>query len=251
MNVLIIEDEALAAERLEKMITEVAPGVIVLAKLPGIRESVKWLMKNTADLIFLDIQLSDGLSFSIFEEIAVNTPVIFTTAYDQYTIKAFQLNSIAYLLKPVKKSELQASLEKYKSMKAVFTRDIENLLDTLGGRGPEYRKRFLIQFGDRIRKVEAQEVAYFYAMERSTFLATFQGQSYPVDYTLDRLEEMMDPGKFFRINRRYIVNMDAIAAMTAWSRSRIRLQLKPAPAGEDETLVSIDRATAFKQWLNS
>jgi DNA-binding LytR/AlgR family response regulator len=251
MNVLIIEDEKLAAERLEKMILEVAPDVKILAKPGSIRESVRWLMKNSADLIFLDIQLSDGLSFSIFEEIAVETPVIFTTAYDQYMINAFQLNSIAYLLKPVKKADLQASLAKYSSMKAVFTRDIEQLLDGFGGKSQGYRKRFLIQYGERIRKVEAQEIAYFYAMERSTFLSTFQGQSYPVDYTLDKLEEMMDPERYFRINRRFFINMETIAGMTVWSRGRIRLQLKPAPSGEDDTLVSIDRATAFKQWLNS
>lgn len=251
MKVLIVEDEMLAAERLEEMILDVAPGTTILARLGSVRESVKWLMKNSADLIFLDIQLSDGLSFSIFEEITVSIPVIFTTAYDQYTIKAFKLNSIAYLLKPVKKAELQESLSKLQSLRSIFTSDIERLLDTLGGRDPVYRKRFLIQFGDKIRKVESSEISYFYAMEKSTFLCTFAGQSYPVEQTLDYLESVMNPEKFFRINRKYLVNMDAIAAMTPWSRNRIKLQLTPPPEGDDDTLVSIDRSSDFRKWLNS
>jgi DNA-binding LytR/AlgR family response regulator len=155
MDILIIEDESLAADRLEQMIKDIDPGFNVIAKLGSIKESAKWLLNNCADLIMLDIQLSDGISFSIFDQVAVTTPVIFTTAYDQYAIKAFDLNSIAYLLKPIKKIELADSLKKYDTLKSAFAIDFQNLLAGLQGVKPEYKKRFLIQTGEKIKKVES------------------------------------------------------------------------------------------------
>jgi two-component system response regulator LytT len=251
MNVLIIEDEAFAAEKLEQMLTEINPAVKVLAKLGSINESVKWLLNNTCDLIFLDIQLSDGISFSIFEQVSVNTPIIFTTAYDQYAIKAFQLNSISYLLKPIRTKELEDSLQKYQSLKSAFSIDFEMLLANIQGREPEYKKRFLIQIGEKIRKVEINDVAYFYVLDKSVYLKTFQGNSYPVDYTLEKLESIINPEKFFRINRKYIVGIDAISSMVAYSRSRVKLELKPQPDEKQDTIVSIDRSADFKKWLNA
>jgi DNA-binding LytR/AlgR family response regulator len=251
MNVAIIEDEPIAADRLEKLILETDPSIKVVVKLQSVRESVRWLMRNTADLLFLDIQLSDGLSFSIFEEVTVHTPVIFTTAYDQYTIRAFRLNSIAYLLKPVNKTELQESLAKYHTLKSVFTQDIGRLLETLEGRDPGYRKRFLIQYGDRIKKLEVSEIAWFQAMEKSVFIRTLTDQSFPSDHTLDQLEQMLDPEKFFRINRKFLVHIEAIASMTAWSRGRIRLDLRPSPGEDSDTIVSTDRSPGFRKWLNA
>jgi DNA-binding LytR/AlgR family response regulator len=250
MNILIVEDEALAADRLEKILKEITPDITVLAKLGSIKESVKWLMLNTADLIFLDIQLSDGLSFSIFEQVTIQTPVIFTTAYDQYAIKAFQLNSVSYLLKPLRKNELAESLQKYKSLKSAFSIDFDSLLSAIQGNKPEYRKRFLIQIADKFRKVEIEEIAYFYAFDKGVYLATFDGHSYPVDISLDNLENIIDPSQFFRINRRYVVSMKSIANMFAWSRSRIKLVLKPPTEDEMETIVSIDRTADFKKWMN-
>ena len=144
MNVLIIEDEALAAEKLEQMVFDLNPAIKVLAKLGSINESVKWLMNNTADLIFLDIQLSDGISFSIFEQVIINTPIIFTTAYDQYAIKAFQLNSISYLLKPIRKTDLAESLKKYQSLKSAFSIDFEMLLANIHERNHDHKKRFIL-----------------------------------------------------------------------------------------------------------
>lgn len=251
MNVLIIEDEALAAEKLEQMVFDLNPAIKVLAKLGSINESVKWLMNNTADLIFLDIQLSDGISFSIFEQVIINTPIIFTTAYDQYAIKAFQLNSISYLLKPIRKTDLAESLKKYQSLKSAFSIDFEMLLANIQGRNPEHKKRFLIQIGEKIRKIELSEVAYFFVLEKAVYLKTFQGNAYPVDYTLDKLESLISPEKFFRINRKYIVSIDSISNMLVYSRSRVKLELTPKADDELDTIVSIDRSSDFKKWLNS
>ncbi|HYQ59376.1 MAG TPA: LytTR family DNA-binding domain-containing protein, partial [Draconibacterium sp.] len=222
MKVLIIEDEHFAAEKLEQMVLEINPSISVAAKTGSIKESVKWLMNNSVDLIFLDIQLSDGISFSIFEQVMINTPVIFTTAYDQYAIKAFQLNSIAYLLKPIRRIELEESLQKYQTLKSAFSIDFETLLANIQGREPDYKKRFLIQLGEKIRKVEIGEIAYFFVLEKAVYLRTFQGKSYPVDYTLDKLESLINPEKFFRINRKYIVSIDSINNMVAYSRSRVK-----------------------------
>jgi len=250
MNILIVEDEALAADRLEKILKEITPDINVLAKIGSIKESVKWLMLNSADLIFLDIQLSDGLSFSIFDQVSLQKPVIFTTAYDQYAIKAFQLNSVSYLLKPIRKNELAESLQKYKSLKSAFSIDFDSLLSVIQGNKPEYRKRFLIQIADKFRKIEIEEIAYFYASDRNVFLTTLDGHSYPMDISLDSLENAIDPALFFRINRKYIVSMKSIANMFAWSRSRIKLVLKPPTDDEMDTIVSIDRTADFKKWMN-
>lgn len=251
MNALIIEDEPLAAERLEILLEDVDPTIRVLAKLGSVKESVKWLMQYQADIIFLDIQLSDGISFSIFEQVSVSTPVILTTAYDQYAIKAFQVNSIAYLLKPIRKSDLAESLHKLRNLKSAFSIDFEALMAQIQGRQPEYKKRFLIQIGEKIRKVEVSDIAYFYILEKECYLRTFQGNSYPADHSLDKLESLIDPADFFRINRKYMVNMAAIANMTAWSRSRIKLELKPKADDETDTIVSIDRSAEFRKWMNS
>lgn len=251
LNVLIIEDEELAADRLESMIRDIDPGFTIMAKIGSVKESVKWLSTHTADLIFLDIQLSDGLSFGIFDRVNVQTPIIFTTAYDEYAIKAFQLNSIAYLLKPIRKSDLMESLQKYQALKSAFTIDFERLLANLQGKKPEYKKRFLIQTGDKIRKVEISDIAWFYALDKGVYLRTFQNHTYPAESSLDSLEQMVDPSQFFRINRKYLVNMEAIANMVAWSRGRIKLELKPKADDEFDSVVSIDRASDFRKWLNS
>lgn len=250
MKVLIIEDESLAADKLERMLCETDPGIRVLGKPGSIREAVKWLSANSADLIFLDIQLSDGISFSIFDEVNVLTPIIFTTAYDQYAIEAFQVNSIAYLLKPIRKADLEQSLKKFNNLKSALSIDFEALLAHIHGRVPEHKKRFLVQIGERIRKVETADIAYFYVLQRAVFIKTFQGKSWPVEYSLDRLSELLDPDVFFRINRKYLINMASIAGMVAWSRGRIKLELQPQPNDEFDAIVSIDRAAEFRKWMN-
>ena len=251
MNILIIEDEELAADKLEQTLLEIDPEIQVLAKLGSIKESVNWFFQHSADLIFLDIQLSDGISFSIFEQVSVNTPVIFTTAYDQYAIKAFQLNSISYLLKPIRHKELAESLQKFRNLKSAFTIDFDSLLANIQGNQPAFKKRFLIQIGEKIRKVEVSDISYFFALDKSIYLRTKQGNSYPLDYSLDNLENVLNPAAFFRINRKYIVQIDAISNMIAYSRGRVKLELQPKPDDEFSTIVSIERSAQFKKWLNS
>jgi two-component system, LytTR family, response regulator LytT len=249
MKVLIVEDESLAADKLERMLARIDPGIEVLAKPGSIREAVKWLSGNTADLIFLDIRLSDGISFSIFDEVNVQTPVIFTTAYDQYAIRAFQVNSIAYLLKPIRPADLEQALKKFGQLKSAYSIDFDTLLAQIRGEKPEYKMRFLVQIGEKIRKVEVPDIAYFFVLERGVFIKTFPGASLPVDYTLDGLSELLDPAVFFRINRKYLINMASITGMVAWSRGRVKLELQPKPHDEFDAVVSIDRAADFRKWM--
>jgi len=251
MKVAIIEDEALAADRLEEMILEVAPEIEILAKLKSVKDSVAWLSCHTADLLFIDIQLSDGLSFSIFDTITTNIPVVFTTAYNQYAIQAFKLNSISYLLKPIRKSELAESLQKYKSLKTTFTIDVEELLNALKCQTPEFKKRFLIQLGEKIKKVEVSDIAYFYSLGKNVLLKTNLNQSYPIEFSLDRLQRIIDPAIFFRINRKFFINIDSITNMTSYSRGRLNLSLKPVPGNIGDSIVSVERSSDFRKWLNS
>ncbi|MCC7317423.1 MAG: response regulator transcription factor [Bacteroidales bacterium] len=250
MNILIIEDESFAADKLQAMLHEIDPTIQVLAQLGSIKESAKWLMQHAADLIFLDIQLSDGLSFSIFEQVSVNTPIIFTTAYDQYAIKAFELNSISYLLKPIRKSDLAEALKKFSSLKSAFSIDFDEIIARLQNREPEFKKRFLIQIGDKIKKVEVPDIAYIFVLEKGVYLRTFQGSTFPVEYTLEKLETLLTPEIFFRINRKYMININAISTMVAYSRSRVKIELTPKADDPFETIVSIDRSAEFKKWLN-
>ena len=251
MDVLIIEDEEIAAERLENMLSDIDPDVNVLAKTGSVKEAVSWLRAHTADLIFVDIQLSDGLSFAIFDEIPVSTPLIFTTAYDQYAIQAFKHNSISYLLKPIRKKELAESLGKFRRLKTAFGIDFGELRSVYEDGKKEYKKRFLVSVGEKLKKVEVEDIAYFYAMEKSVFFKTFESKTLSVDQSLDALEEELDPNQFFRINRKYIVNLDSIEEMVLWSRSRIKLTLTPGVSKDDDTVVSISRSSDFKQWMNS
>jgi DNA-binding LytR/AlgR family response regulator len=249
MQILITEDETYAAERLERQILKLLPEARITGKTKSIKETVQWLQNNTPDLIFMDIQLSDGISFSIFEEIPVSTPVIFTTAYDQYAIKAFEINSIAYLLKPIKASELEKAVNKYKNLTISNPSDIQKILSQLK-EPAEYKESFLIQTGDKFRQVKAEEAAYFYAMEKSVFLKTFGNKNLPTDYTLDKLEQILNPKQFFRVNRKYIVNSEAIEQMRAWSRSRIKLKLKPPADDPKDIVVSIERVHDFKAFMD-
>ena len=250
MKVLIIEDESIAAKRLEEMLMEIEVECEVLAKIGSVKESVKWLSNHEADLIFLDIQLSDGLSFSIFEQVRITTPIIFTTAYDQYAIKAFRLNSIAYLLKPIRKRELEESLQKYNTMRKAFSVDVDKLMAAFSDQAKVYKERFLIRIGDMLKKVTADEVAYIFAEDKSVYLVTFDDKKLPVDYSLDTLENELDPDNFFRVHRGLIVNIESIENMMAWTRSRVKLELNPSTGRNIETVVSTSRSGDFKEWMN-
>lgn len=245
---VIVEDEALAAERLEQLIHKIDKDILVVAKPDSIAAAVKWFSQNKPDLVFMDIHLSDGLCFKIFERAEIKSPIIFTTAYDQYAIKAFKVNSIDYLLKPIHEKELAAAIQKFKSMRTETSADFQELLKSFLQK-PEYQKRFLVNAGQKIRSVDVNEVAFFYADEKIVILQTREALvKYPLDYTLDKLEEVLVPSSFFRINRKLIVSMDAIKSMYAYSKGRIILELMPKP--DFETIVSIDRGAEFKQWLN-
>lgn len=250
MKVVIIEDEKIAAGNLTRLLQETEPGIEILDVITSVKDSVSALPYLSPDLIFLDIQLSDGISFTIFESVNVNAPVIFTTAYDDYAIRAFKLNSIDYLLKPIKKSELVAAIHKYKSMRDAFLPDINKLLSLIPSNDKSgYKRRFLIQFGEKMKKVTAGEIAYFYAIGKNVFLVTEQGSTYPVDSTLEKLETETDPDAFFRINRKLLISYESIIKITPFSRSRIMLELRPALPKDIEAIVSIERVRDFRNWM--
>lgn len=246
MKILIIEDEAAAVRRLKKMITEAAPASEILADTDSIESTLSWLENNEPpDLIFMDIQLADGESFEIFNHADITVPVIFTTAYDRYAIQAFQVNAIAYLLKPIKQIEVTAALDKYRTQREKQAVDYRALAAKL--RREEYDRRFLIRIGQTIKMVDVKEVAYFYTQEKITFLITKNGKRYPLDYSLEGLEELIDPARFFRINRQFIIALEAIDEMHTVSKSRVKINLQP-PC-DITTIVSTERSPHFKKWL--
>ncbi len=250
MEVLIVEDEAVAVKRLEKILTEVAPEINVVARTGSVKDSVRWLMKNKPDLIFMDIQLSDGISFNIFDQLDVSIPVIFTTAYDQYAIKAFEANSLGYLLKPVRSNELKKAIEKYNSFYKSSATDFNALWDQIRNQKPAYKQRFMVQRGEKILHVSTSEMAYMYAIQKDVFATTFDNKSYALEFTLEKLSGMLDPEMFFRINRKYVININAIDSMVARSRGRIKVNLNPPADDPEEAVVSVDRSPEFKKWLD-
>jgi DNA-binding LytR/AlgR family response regulator len=250
MTVAIIEDEALAADRLEGLLRQIDPSITVAAHLTSVESSRAWLRDHRPDLLFVDIHLSDGVSFEIFEDTGITVPVIFTTAYDQYALRAFKVNSIDYLLKPLRADDVRESLRKYRNVSTVARIDVEEVLRTLRGTEGGWKKRFLVQVGEKIRKVPVEEIAFFYALEKSVFLVTTQNTTLPADFTLDHLMDVLDPDRFFRINRKMIVCFDAIRTMTAYSRSRIKIELHPREPNDVEALVSVERAQAFRRWMD-
>lgn len=251
MKVLIIEDESAIARRMQKLLQEIDPAIQVLDILASIETSVSWLKTHTEpDLILMDIQLADGSSFGIFDEVQVNCPVIFATAYDQYAIQAFRVNSIDYLLKPVDKVHLAESLRKYNRLQASSRPpavDYSRISEFLGVKGTEYMKRMVIRFGDVIKAIEVKDVAYFYTDEKIVFASMNDGKTYPVDFTLDQLEKKMDPERFFRINRKFLISFDSIQKMISYSKSRVKITLNPST--ELEVISSTERSGDFKEWL--
>ncbi len=248
MKIIIIEDERIAAERLAEMLTDIDPNIEILALLSSIKESVEWLKDNKADLIFLDIHLSDGISFSIFDIVKISTPIIFTSAYEKYAIRAFQLNSIDYLLKPIRKTDLEAALEKINNLKDTLLSDYSEIAKGIREE-KVYKKRFLVQVGSKLKNIKCSDIAYFFSSNKNVFFKCFDNSLYPVDLTLEALEKVLDPERFFRINRQYLINIDSIAGMTAWSRSRVKLNLTPS-SEDSEVIVSVERAPDFKKWLD-
>ncbi|TAE49860.1 MAG: DNA-binding response regulator, partial [Bacteroidetes bacterium] len=217
LRILIIEDEPPAARRLERMLRLILPEADILPALDSVKGAVAWLKEQKADLLLLDIHLADGNSFSIFEQIDVRTPIIFTTAYDQYALRAFKLNSIDYLLKPIEREELERAIAKFAENRHPENPqpDLQQLLKSLQPQPvKEYKKRFMVSSGDKLRSVTVEEVAYFYGQQKYVFLITKDKRRHLVDYTLGELEDLLDPNTFFRINRQFLIRVDAITAMT-------------------------------------
>ncbi len=248
MKILILEDEAPAAKRLVKMIQHELPDLVIEDFISSVHDGIKWFLSNEEpDLIFSDIQLSDGTSFEIFAAAKPKCPVIFTTAYDQYALHAFKLNSIDYLLKPIKQTELAAAIAKFNQRKASVLPDINKLLQSYAA--PIYKQRFVIKYGEHIKTIPIEETMYFYTEDKVNFLTTAEGRRYVIDFNLDSLETMLDPKVFFRINRQFIISIHAIAEMFAHTKSRVLIKLKP-PC-KIETIVSTERSAAYKTWLGN
>lgn len=251
MTILIIEDEEPAYKRLQKMLKELEPGHTLPDQIVSVYSALKWFKENDApDLIISDIQLSDGVSFEIFKQVDIKCPVIFTTAYDQYAIEAFKVNSIDYLLKPVKKEELGKAITKFKALTPALTApaiDINKLLQSLQPAGTDYKKRFVVRYGEHIKTIDIEDVVYFYTEDKATFMCTKDARRFVVDFNLDTLDSMLDPKIFFRINRQYIISIHSIAEMFAYSKSRVLIKLNPA--ARHETIVSTERSSDFKHWL--
>ena len=248
MNILIVEDEDPAAQRLQKQLQEIVPEARVLDVLASVASTVNWLKTHASpDLILMDINLADGTSFEVFSQVDVSTPVIFITAFDEYAIQAFQVNSVEYLLKPVRKEQLAAAINKYKRFHTGQKIDMDKIMESMGRTQDKYQKRFIIRFGEHIKAIDVKDVAYFYTEEKINFLKTWDDRVYPLDFNLDKLETMLDPERFFRINRQFIISIESINEMFSFSKSRVKVTLNP-PTNMD-TIVSTERSPNFKEWL--
>jgi DNA-binding LytR/AlgR family response regulator len=248
IKVLIIEDEKLAALRLRELLSTAEPGIEILTVIDTVRDSVKWLSNGNADLIFLDIHLSDGNSFEIFNRIVVKIPVIFTTAYDEYAIRAFKVNSIDYLLKPFTLEDVKKALEKYHLIyqSKRETQELEDLIRILNP-VKQFQKRFLVTAGSLIKSIPVEEISYFFNIEKSSFISTFDNHNYASGQSLDKTEMLVDPSQFFRVNRNFLISYSSIHKIHSLSKSRIKLEL--IPKTETEVLVSFNKSAEFRQWL--
>lgn len=250
MNILIVENEKPAADKLVRILMKIDKSMTILGVIETVEETINRLREDPKpDLILMDIQLDDGLCFEVFETTNVEIPVIFTTAYDEYTLKAFKVNSIDYLLKPIDEELLRSALAKFKKLYAdndPFKRDFRQLIYEFRN---QYKSRFLIKIGDKYRSVTTGEISHFHITERSVFLNDNQGRDYGVDYSLEQLQTMLDPRKFFRINRECIVNLEAISLMYSYSSSRLQLTLKDKEKS-DLFVVSRDKTGEFKRWID-
>jgi len=245
---LIIEDEKNAAERIVRLVKKYDPGIEVSAPIYSVQQAVDYFMNNNMpDLILMDIQLSDGLSFEIFEKYPLKVPVIFTTAFNEYALKAFKVNSIDYLLKPIDYKELCSAIDKFKEYKTPKINDtvvFDSILKTLTN---SYKSKFVVKVGEHIKVYTTNEIELFYSMEKAVFLRNTNGRDYALNYSLDQLEELLDPKQFFRISRQTIVSFNAIKDIVSYSSSR--LKIIPHSPFEEELIVSRDRVQQFKLWL--
>jgi len=254
MRILIIEDENLAADKLEQMILRYDAEYEILDKLRSVEAATAWFAEHKApDLLFLDIHLLDGTCFDILKKIDIPCPVIFTTAYDAYALDAFQLNSIDYLLKPISFSKLQQAFQKLETMQHTFqqhqqSQQLDNVLHTLQTQQQVYKTRFLVKSGARLFSVATEQARYFFTADRITFLVTAEGKKYSINHTLDELEDLLNPADFFRINRQMIIHIESVQMVHKYFKGRLKVDL--SPTYEEEAMVSSRRVADFQAWLD-
>lgn len=248
MNIVIIEDELPAFKRLKKLILEVIPHAVIVAHLDTIQASKEWFGTNTyPDLVFMDVHLADGSAFDLLKMVHIECPVVFTTAFDQYAMEAFRTSSIDYLLKPVKKQDIENALSKLDRFRDFFSRSEVLRTVQIPSQPPVYKTRFMIRFGEHIKTLSVADIAYFYSENKATFARTCEGRSFPMDQNLDALEHLLDPQDFFRINRQYLISLKAIEEMRTYTKARVIIKLNPPV--KETPVVSSERAADFKDWL--
>ncbi len=250
MKAIIIEDEKLSAEHLQRLLKKIDSSIEIITSIDSVKKSIETFNSGIkADLLFVDIHLADGLSFEIFAKIKIETPVIFTTAYDEYAIKAFKLNSVDYLLKPIAIDDLKVSLDKFKKLNTIYQssviEDIANAYNTIT---KQYKNRFMVKMGDTISSIKSEDIAHFIFEDSLVMLVTVTNKRYTLDYTLDNLEELVSPELFFRINRKVIININSINKINPHFNSR--LKLTAGDLTDEDAIVSRERVNAFKNWLD-
>jgi DNA-binding LytR/AlgR family response regulator len=248
MNVIILEDEVRAANHLARLIARMAPEMKIVARLESVRDGLAFLKANTdISLIFSDIQLADGLSFELFAQVPVKCPIIFTTAYDHYAMEAFRTNGIDYLLKPIEEERLHKAIEKVKQFSPILA--LEKILAlTNSATHKTFKSRFMVKVGDKIKSIPVEEILAFYSLEKATFMHTIANRNYSIDYALDQLESLLDPALFFKINRKYIVSLQACSNILAWTNSRLRLKIEGID--DQDIIVAREKVQDFKNWLD-
>lgn len=249
MKIVIIEDEIGAQRQLKRLLSNIVQNHEIIATLESIEEAIQWFETHSMpDLAFFDIQLSDGLSFEIFEKITIKCPIIFTTAFDNYAIQAFKVNSIDYLLKPIKETELAKAIQKFESLTYPSTtlQDIANLLQQ--PKSAAQKSRFLVKKGQQLLSVDAKEVAYIYSEDKITFIQTSSGR-FPVNFSLDELEEKLSSKNFFRLNRKYIANYTSIQKIHKYFNGKLLVELLPTVT--EKVIVSREKSSHFKGWLDN
>jgi len=261
LRALIVEDEPLAARRLADMLARQPDPLQVIGTAEAVSQAVEMLRAGPApDVLFLDIHLADGLSFEIFEQTTVRCPVIFTTAYDQYALQAFKVNSVDYLLKPIDEEELQAALRKLRerlpaapaaapAFDPALLAQLMQQMQQSASPATSYKTQFVVRVGEHLKVVPLDQIAYFFSLEKATFLQTTEGRKFVVDYTMDQLEGLLDPLRFFRLNRAYLAQQSAIQDIIHYTNSRLQTVLKPA-APDAQVLVSREKVNVFKSWLD-
>ncbi len=250
MKVLIIEDEAPAFRRFQKILEEIDPSIEILEVIDSVNDSVKWIRNHShPDVIFMDIQLSDGISFEIFEQVEIQSPVIFTTAFDEYMLRAFKVNSIDYLLKPIKKEDLMQSIQKYRQLKTVFSGDanMSELVKMIRLDERKFKTRFLVKQGDKLLSIQTDEIQYFQTKNGVVYLAT-RGKKFLLDQSLEDLSGQLDPEKFYRANRQFLIHYDAIKTVHKYHKGKLLVELTDPV--DEQIVVSSEKATDFKQWLD-